>query len=98
MAYILIDPLTELYEELAYAYTPVCFETVFRNDLIPPILKQELLTFKAKVDQIPNEIWDWEYLDKHPTWLQIKTDAEEILGKMEITHRVYDSSFTTTIL
>lgn len=34
MAPILIDPLTELYEELEYAFTPVCFETVFRVGLI----------------------------------------------------------------
>ncbi len=97
MAYILVDPLAELYEELEYAYTPVCFETVFRNDLISLILKQELLTFKTKVNQIPAEIWEWEYLDEHPTWVQIRVDAEEILGKMGITYRMYDDSFTTII-
>ena len=31
---ILIDPLTELYEELDYAFIPICFETVFRNKKI----------------------------------------------------------------
>jgi hypothetical protein len=31
MAPILIDPLTELYEELDYAFLPVLFETVFIN-------------------------------------------------------------------
>lgn len=55
MAPILIDPLTELYEELQYAYTPVCFETVFRNKFIDPELKEEFLIFKAQVEKIPSE-------------------------------------------
>ncbi|MEN5436396.1 hypothetical protein ABE545_22385 [Sphingobacterium faecium] len=97
MASPIYDPMTELYEELEYAYTPVCFETVFRNNLIPIIYKKELLTFKTKVDQMPSEIWDWEYLEEHPSWINIRTDAEEILKKMGITHRVYDYSFTNII-
>lgn len=40
MTPILIDPLTELYEELQFAFTKVCFETVFRNKLIEQNLKK----------------------------------------------------------
>ncbi|GEM66340.1 hypothetical protein SF1_43220 [Sphingobacterium faecium NBRC 15299] len=97
MASPIFDPMTELYEELEYACTPVCFETVFRKNLIPIIYKQELLRFKTKVDQMPSEIWDWEYLEEHPSWINIRTDAEEILKKMGIPHRVYDYSFTNVI-
>lgn len=97
MASPIFDPMTELYQELEYAYTPVCFETVFRKNLIPIIYKQELLTFKTKVVQMPSEIWDWEYLEEHPSWINIRTDAEEILKKMGILHRVYDYSFTNII-
>ncbi|MCW2259688.1 MULTISPECIES: hypothetical protein [Sphingobacterium] len=97
MASPIFDPMTELYQELEYAYTPVCFETVFRNNLIPSILKQELLSFKTKVVQMPSEIWDWEYLEEHRSWIEFRTDAEAILKKMEITHRVYDYSFTNII-
>src|SRR3990167_549070 len=43
MAPVLIDPLTELYEELQYAFTPVCFDTVVRMKLINNSLKDELL-------------------------------------------------------
>ena len=46
MTPILINPLTELYEELEYAFTPVCFETVFRLELINNEFKNELLEFK----------------------------------------------------
>lgn len=97
MASPVFDPMTELYQELEYAYTPVCFETVFRKKLIPIIYKQELLRFKTNVDQMPSEIWDWEYLEEHPSWINIRTDAEEILKKMGILHRVYDYSFTNVI-
>ena len=97
MASPFFNPMTELYEELEYAYTPVCFETVFRKNLIPIMYKEELLTFKTKVDQMPSEIWDWEYLEEHPSWINIRTDAEEILKKMGILHRVYDDSFTNII-
>lgn len=46
LAPILIDPLTELYEELDYAFLPVCFETVFRNGKIKIEYKEQLLSFK----------------------------------------------------
>lgn len=97
MTPILIDPLTELFEELQYAFTPVCFETVFRNNFIEQIYKEDLLIFKNKVENVPNEIWEWDFLDKDETWIQLRTDAEFLLNKLGITSRTYNDEFTTII-
>lgn len=97
MTPILIDPLTELYEELDYAFLPVLFETVFRNGLIDMSLKEELLLFKKKVDDAPNEIWDWNVLDIHEFWKNVKIDAEKLLHKMNIETREYNTDYTTII-
>ncbi|MEG0983213.1 hypothetical protein, partial [Algoriella sp.] len=74
MAPILFDPLTELYEELDYAFIPILFETVFYNNLIDESFRNDLLQFKEKVDKIPNEIWDWEYIDTHDEWKKLKIE------------------------
>lgn len=95
MAPILIDPLTELYEELEYAFTPVCFETVFRVGLIKNSLKNELLTFKKEVDEIPNEIWDYEFIDNHETWATIRQKSNVLLDKLGVSSRTYNDDFTT---
>lgn len=95
MAPILIDPLTELYEELEYAFTPVCFETVFRVGLIENSLKNELLTFKKDVDEIPTEIWDWEFIDNHKTWTEIRKKSNDLLDKLGVTGRTYNDDYTT---
>jgi hypothetical protein len=95
MAPILIDPLTELYEELEYAFTPVCFETVFRVGLIDNSLKGELLTFKNEVDEIPTEIWDWEFIDNHETWTTIRQKSNTLLDKLGVTERTYNEDYTT---
>lgn len=63
------NPLTELESEIDYAFTPVCFDTIFRKGLIDNSFKSELLSFKKVTDDIPSEIWDWEFLDKHETWI-----------------------------
>ena len=97
MASILIDPLTELYEELQYAFTPVCFETVFRNNYLEQKYKEDLLLFKSKVEKVPNEIWEWEFFDKDEAWIELRTDAEILLNKLGITSRTYNDEFTTTI-
>ncbi len=94
MAPILIDPLTELYEELEYAFTPVCFETVFREGLIDESLKSELMTFKQEVDDIPTELWDWEFIDNHETWTAIRQKANNLLNKMSVSSRTYNDDFT----
>ena len=97
MAPVLIDPLTELYEELDYAFTPILFKTVFKNNLIDNQLKDILLEFKTKVDNIPNEIWDWEFLDNNETWLSIRREANEILDKLEVKSRTYNTDYTNII-
>ncbi|WP_404986433.1 hypothetical protein ACI513_04905 [Chryseobacterium sp. M5] len=97
MTPILIDPLTELYEELDYAFLPVLFETVFRNKLLDESFKEELLLFKKKVDDIPVELWDWELLDTNEIWAKIRIDAENILNKLNIKTRIYNTDYTTVI-
>ena len=97
MTPILIDPLTELYEELDYAFLPVLFETVFRNKLLDESFKEELLLFKKKVDDIPVEIWDWELLDTNEIWIKTRIDAENILNKLNIKTRIYNTDYTTII-
>ena len=97
MAPILIDPLTELYEELDYAFLPILFETVFRNKLINENYKEELLNFKVEVDQIPVELWDWEILDTNEVWYKIRIDAENLLDKLNIKTRIFNTDFTTII-
>lgn len=94
MSPILIDPLTELYEEIEYAFTPVCFETVFRVGLIEDSLKNELLRFKEEIGNIPTEIWDWEFIDKHETWTTIRQKANVLLDKLGVTSRMYNDDFT----
>lgn len=79
----------ELESEIDYAFVPVCFETIFRNGLITNSFKTELLAFKQETDNIPADIWDWEYIGKHETWLRIKYMATGILDKLGIQNRVY---------
>ncbi|WP_407405270.1 hypothetical protein [Chryseobacterium sp.] len=90
---VLIDPLTELYEELDYAFIEVCFETIFRNNLIDPIFKPELLEFKNQVDQIQNEIWDYHNIDEHEDWKLIKATAEDLLTRIGIDTREFNANF-----
>lgn len=97
MAPILIDPFAELYEELDYAFLPILFESVFRNKLIDENLKEELLMFKKKVDEIPVELWDWEILDTSEIWKEIRINAEGLLNKLNIETRVYNTEYTTIL-
>ena len=95
MTPILVDPLTELYEELDYAFTPVCFETIFRVGRINHSLKNELLLFKKEVDEVPRELWAWEFLDHHEKWIMIREQAKILLDKLGVTHRNYNDDYTT---
>jgi hypothetical protein len=95
MAPILIDPLTELYEELDYAYTPTCFDSVFEVGLIDHSFKKELLEFKKEIDEIPAELWHWEFLDNHENWTTIRQKANALLDKLGITSRIYNDDYTT---
>lgn len=95
MTPILFDPLVELYEELEYAFTPVCFETVFRLGIIDHTFKNELLEFKNDIDKIPTEIWDWDFIDNHETWRTTRIRANRILDKLGVTSRIYNDDYVT---
>ena len=95
MAPILIDPLVELYEELEYAFTPDCFETVFSVGLIDRSFENALLTFRKEVDEIPSEIWDWEFVVNHEKWFEIRQKANSLLEQIGVTSRTYNVDFTT---
>lgn len=97
MEIILIDPLTELYEEMDYAFLPVCFETVFRNNVIDDKYKNELLSFKKIVDEIPNEIWDYEFIGVNEKWTEIKNNAENLLNKLGVDTRIYNTNYVKII-
>ena len=88
------NPMTELETEIDYAYTPVCFEAIFRNRLIEKSLKNELLAFKKETDNIPKEIWDWEFIDNHRTWVSVRQKANKLLAKLGVTSWTYNEDFT----
>lgn len=88
------NPMSELETEIDYAFTPVCFETIFRNKLLDESFKAELLAFKKSTDDIPPEIWDWDHIEIHPTWVQIRQKANELLEKLGIESRTYNDDYT----
>ena len=89
------DPIFELESEIDYAFIPVLFETIFRNDLIDNKYKTALLDFKRLTDEIPSEIWDWEFLDEEQKWIEVREKANELLDKLGITDRKYDEDYIT---
>ena len=89
------NPLTELESEIDYAFTHVCFETVFRNGLIAGVFKDELLSFKKKTDEIPVEIWEWDQIDNHNTWIETRNEANSLLERLGVTSRNYSEDYTT---
>ena len=89
------NPMSELEAEIDYAFTPVCFEAIFRNGLMDNSFRSELLTFKKAVDDIPSKIWDWEFIDKHETWILIRQKANTLLDKLDVTNRTYNEDYTT---
>jgi hypothetical protein len=89
------DPLSELETEIDYAFTPVCFETIFRNGLIDKSFKTELIAFKQLTDNIPKEIWDWKFIDNHETWITVRQKGNTLLDKLSVTSRTYNDDFTT---
>ncbi len=95
MSEVLLNPLTELYEELEYAFTPVCFETVFRLGVIDSSLKNELFEFKNEVHSIPREIWDWKFFDSHDIWITIRQKANILLDKLGVESRTYNEDYTS---
>jgi len=89
------NPLTELESEIDYAFTPVCFETIFRSGIIDISYKNELLSFKKWTDDIPSEIWDWDFIDFNETWIVTRQKANELLDKLGVKSRTYNYDYTT---
>lgn len=89
------NPMAELETEIDYAFTPVCFETIFRNGLIDESYKSELLSFKKKTDEIPAEIWKWDFIDNQDTWIEVRKEANELLDKLGVSSREYSEDYTT---
>lgn len=89
------NAMSELEAEIDYAFTSVCFDTLFRNARIADSLKEELLSFKKWTDEIPSEIWDWDFIDTHETWITTRLKAILLLDKLNITNRNYNDDFTT---
>lgn len=98
ITYVLIDPLTEMYEELDYAFTPILFDTVFRNSLIDVKLRETLLNFKKDIAETPAEIWDMGLLDSNNTWLGIRANANKILNDLGVQHRKFNSTYHNVIV
>lgn len=88
------NPMTEIETEIDYAFTPVCFDTIFRNGLVDNSLKSELLAFKKWTEDIPSEIWDLEFIDYHETWVTTRLKANALLDKLGVTSRTYNDDFT----
>lgn len=89
------NPMTELESEIDYAFTPVCFDTIFRKGLIDKCFKNELLEFKKMTDNIPSEIWEWEFIDNHEIWVATRQKANALLDKLSVTSRTYNDDYTT---
>ena len=92
------NPLTELETELDFAFTPVIFETVFRNQFIEANMKDKLLAFKDDVNTIPNEIWGYPFVDCHPKWIHLHNSADRLLTMMGITTRTYSEYYTVHVI
>lgn len=91
----LFDPLFELESEIDYAFTPVCFETIFRNGLIDIVYKNELMAFKKETDNIPKEIWDWEFINVNNQWIEVREKANVLLNKLGVKSRKFNDDFLT---
>lgn len=88
------NPMTELESEIDYTFTPVCFDTIFRKGVIDKSFKDELLQFKKWTDNFPIEIWDWEFIDNHETWVTTRLTANALLDKLGVTSLIYNDDYT----
>lgn len=70
-------------------------DAIFIKGLINPSLREELLNFKKQVDEVPSEIWDFQFIDNHNIWISIRIKANELLDKLNITNRNYNDEYTT---
>ncbi len=91
------NPLTELEAEFDYAFGDFVFEQNFKNNKVKESLRNDLIKFKEKVNNISSEIWTLEKIATESIWMDIRNNANEILNKMGEKRREYDFSFTTII-
>lgn len=91
------DPIFELESEFDIGFTDYTLDKNFENGTIKETLKQELLDFKKSVNDVPSQLWNYEDLETHSTWKNIRSQANILLTKMGETRREYDHGFTTII-
>jgi len=79
----------ELETEFDIGFNELSLNSIFDKKLINRELKNELSSFKAKVIGFPNELWMWKNIKNHIKWNELRTDANILLDKMEISNREY---------
>jgi hypothetical protein len=89
------NPISELETELDYAFTPLLFNEIFKKKLIIEELKTDLLSFKYKVDKIPNDLWTWKNICENFEWQKLRQEANTLLDRIGIKNKVYNEDFTT---
>lgn len=55
------------------------------------------MNFRNQVEEIPNEIWDYEFIGKDEKWLKIKSKSEEILKKIGVKSRDFKGKYHKVI-
>ena len=88
------DPLFEIESEFDYAFLPVIFQGAIDFKQLDEQLISELLNFKGLVNNLSDDIWDWDQLFTNSNWIELRTRASELLDRLEITDKVYDYRFT----
>lgn len=91
------DPIFELESEFDIGFTDYTLDKNFENGTIKESMRQELLDFKKSIDDVPSQLWNYDDLDTHETWKNIRSHANILLTKMGETRREYDHGFTTII-
>jgi hypothetical protein len=91
------DPIFELESEFDIGFNDYTLDKNLENGTIKESLKQDLLDFKKSVDNVPSQLSNYEDLDTHETWKNIRDHANILLTKMGETRREYDHGFTTII-
>lgn len=94
LALVLINPIDEKFDELNYAFTPVCFDTLFRTKIIKEENRLELLDFYSEVNSLSKNKWNYEAMSTDPIWNNVRIRADEILRKLGVDSRIYDTSKT----
>jgi hypothetical protein len=91
------DPIFELESEFDIGFSDYTLGKNFENGTIMDDLRQELLDFKKSVTDVPASLWNYESIERHETWNNIRTQANLLLTKMGETRRKYDDHFTTIV-